>query len=155
MSRKLSYLASAVNHLPVHLVRIMRFQTPCGASFIQIERRDEDGYAIFDVMASIEGFAGRNRSVIFSGCAEFLSQLRDFDAKRHGMVTLTGTEEFQLSIATYDSAGHMRVDVRLCRHSHQAIPKMVVLKLEGGFVFDVEFANCLFRDLHELLHQCN
>jgi hypothetical protein len=70
----------------------MRFQTPDGSSFIQLERRDEDGYAIFDVTASIEGFSGRNKSVIFTGCTEFLRQLRAFDAKREGTVTLEGTE---------------------------------------------------------------
>jgi hypothetical protein len=93
----------------------MRIQTPDGSSFIQIDRRDEDGYAIFDVMASIEGFTGRNKSVIFTGCGEFLRQLRAFDAKRAGKVTLEGTEQCRLSIATFDGAGHMRVDVRLCR----------------------------------------
>jgi len=154
-SRELHSHASAVCHISVQLARIMRFQTPGGASFIEIERRDEDGYAIFDVAVSIEGFTGRNRSVIFNSCAEFLSQIRDFDAKRDGIVTLTGTEGFQLSISTYDAAGHMRVDVRLCRHTYQASPRTVALTLEGGFVFDVEFANSLFRDLHELLRDCS
>jgi hypothetical protein len=133
----------------------MRFQTPDGSSFIQIERRDEDGYAIFDVTASIEGFTGRNKSVIFTGCAGFLSQLRAFNAKRDGKVTLIGTEECQLSIATFDGAGHMRVDIHLCRYSYQAGPKTAVLTLEGGFVFDVEFANSLFREMHELLRDCD
>jgi hypothetical protein len=133
----------------------MRFQTPDGSSFIQLDRRDEDGYAIFDVTASIEGFTGRNKSVIFTGCTEFLRQLRAFDAKREGMVTLEGTEQCRLSIATFDGAGHMRVDVRLCRYSYQPGPRTTVLTLEGGFLFDVEFANSLFKDMHELLRDCS
>ena len=133
----------------------MRFQTPDGSSFIQLDRRDEDGYAIFDVTAVIEGFAGRNKGVIFTGSAEFLRQLRAFDAKREGTVTLEGTEQCRLSIATFDGAGHMRVDVRLCRYRYQPGPKTVVLTLEGGFVFDVEFANSLFKEMHELLRDCS
>lgn len=46
--------------LPLATSHVMRFQAPDGSSFIQLDRRDEDGYAIFDVTASIEGFAGRN-----------------------------------------------------------------------------------------------
>ena len=133
----------------------MRFQTPDGSSFIRIERRDEDGYAIFDVTASIEGFTGRNKGVMFTGCTEFLRQLRAFDAKREGTVTLEGTEQSRLTIATFDGAGHMRVDVRLCRYSYQPGPKTTVLTLEGGFVFDVEFANSLFKEMHELLRDCS
>jgi hypothetical protein len=133
----------------------MRFQTPDGSSFIQIDRRDEDGYAIFDVTAAIEGFTGRNKGVIFTRCTEFLRQLRGFDAKREGTVTLEGTEQNRLSIATFDGTGHMRVDVRLCRYSHQPGPKTTVLTLEGGFVFDVEFANSLFKEMHELLRDCS
>jgi hypothetical protein len=133
----------------------MRFQTPDGSSFIQLDRRDEDGYAIFDVTASIEGFTGRNKGVIFTGCTEFLRQLRAFDAKRKGTVTLEGTEQCRLSVATFDAAGHMRVDVRLCRYSYQPGPKTIVLTLEGGFVFDVEFANSLFKEMHELLRDCS
>ena len=133
----------------------MRFQSPDHSSFIEIERRDEDGYAIFDVTASIDGFIGRNRDVIFTGCTEFLRQLRAFDAKREGSVTLEGTEQCSLSIATYDYAGHMRVDVRLCRYRYQPGPKTTVLRLEGGFVFDVEFANEFFKEMHELLRDCS
>lgn len=133
----------------------MRFQTPDGSSFIQLDRRDEDGYAIFDVTASIEGFTGRNKGVIFTGCTEFLRQLRAFDAKRDGTVTLEGTEQCRLTIATFDGAGHMRVDVRLCRYSYQPGPKTTVLTLEGGFVFDVEFANSLFKEMHELFRDCS
>jgi hypothetical protein len=133
----------------------MRFQTPDGSSFIQLDRRDEDGYAIFDVTASIEGFAGRNNGVIFTECQEFLRQLHALDAKRDGAVTLEGTEQCRLSIATFDAAGHMRVDVRLCRYSYQPGPKTTVLTLEGGFVFDVEFANRLFKEMHELLRGCS
>jgi hypothetical protein len=133
----------------------MRFQTQDGSSFIQLDRREEDGYAIFDVTASLEGFAGRNKSVIFTGCTEFLRQLRGFDAKREGSVTLEGSEQFRLTIATFDAAGHMRVDVRLCRYSYQPGPKTTVLTLEGGFVFDVEFANSLFKEMHELLRGCS
>ena len=133
----------------------MRFQTPDGSSFIQLDRRDEDGYAIFDVTASIEGFAGRNNGVIFTGCTEFLRQLRAFDAKREGKVVLDGTEQCRLTIATFDGAGHMRVDVRLCRYSYQPGPRTTVLMLEGGFVFDVEFANSLFKEIHELLRDCS
>ena len=133
----------------------MRFQTPDGSSFVQLDRRDEDGCAIFDVTAVIEGFAGRNKCVIFTGCTEFLRQLRAFDAKREGAVTLEGTEQCRLSIATFDGAGHMRVDVRLCRYSYQPGAKTTVLMLEGGFVFDVEFANSLFKEMHELFRDCS
>lgn len=133
----------------------MRFQTPDGSSFIQLDRRDEDGYAIFDVTAVIEGFSGRNKGVIFTGCTEFLRQLRAFDAKREGTVTLEGTEQSRLTIATIDGAGHMRVDVRLCRYSYQPGPRTTILTLEGGFVFDVEFANSLFKEMHELLRDCS
>lgn len=133
----------------------MRFRATDSSSFIQIDRREEDGYAIFDVTASIEGFTGRNQSVIFNGCAEFLRQVRAFDAKRAGKVTLEGTEECWLSIGTFDGAGHMRVDIRLSRYSYQSGPRTTVLTLEGGFVFDVEFANSLFREMHELLRNCS
>ena len=133
----------------------MRFQTPDGSSFVQLDRRDEDGYAIFDFTASIEGFTGRNESVIFTRCQEFLRQLHAFDAKRNGAVTLEGTEQCRLSIATFDAAGHMRVEVRLCRNIYEHGPKTTVLTLEGGFVFDVEFANSLFKELHELLRDCS
>ena len=133
----------------------MRFQSLVDPSFIQIERRDEDGYASFAVTASIEGFTGNNPGVIFTGCKEFLRQLRAFDKHREGIVTLEGTEQCKLSIATFDNAGHMRVDIRLCRYSYQPATKTTVLTMEGGFVFDVEFANALFKELHELLRGCN
>jgi hypothetical protein len=60
-----------------------------------------------------------------------------------------------LTIATFDGAGHMRVDIRLCRYDYQPGPKTTVLTLEGGFVFDVEFANSLFKEMHELLRDCS
>ncbi|OAI43205.1 hypothetical protein AYO41_02555 [Verrucomicrobia bacterium SCGC AG-212-E04] len=133
----------------------MRFQTTDGLSYVQLDRRDDDGYAVFDVTAVIEEFAGRNKSVIFTGCTDFLRQLRAFDAKRAGTVTLEGTEQCRLSVATFDGAGHMRVDIRLCRYSYQPGPKTTILTLEGGFDFDVEFANSLFKQMHELLRDCS
>lgn len=133
----------------------MRFQSPDRLSFVQIDRRDEDGYAIFDVTASIEGFTGRNDGVIFTGCTEFLEQLRAFDEKRNGTVILKGTEECRLSITAFDATGHMRIDIRLCRYSYQPGPRTTVLTLEGGFVIDVEFANGLFKELRELLRECS
>jgi len=133
----------------------MQFQTPDGSSFIQLDRRDEDGYAIFDITASIEGFTGRNKAVIFNGCSEFLRQLRAFEAKREGAVILEGTEQCRLTIATFDGAGHMRVDIRLCRYCYQPGSKTTILMLEGGFVFDVEFANSLFKEMHVLLRDCS
>jgi hypothetical protein len=133
----------------------MRFQSSDGSSFIQIERRDEDGHAVFSIVASIEGFTGSNEGVLLTGCTEFLRQLRTVDAKREGVATLQGTENCSLSIAVFDNAGHMRVDLRLCRYSYQPGPRAAALTLEGGFDFDVEFANSLFRDLHALLRNCS
>ena len=147
--------SSSVSFAFGNFARALKLQAPDGSSFIQIERRDEDGYAIFDVGASIEGFTGSNKGVIFTGCAEFLRQLRAFDARRNGAVILSGTEQCRISISTFDGSGHMRVDIRLCRYSYQSGPKTVVLTLEGGFVFDVEFANSLFREMHELLRGCD
>lgn len=133
----------------------MRFQAPDGLSFIQLDKRVEDGYAIFDVTASIEEFTGRNKSVIFTGCADFLRKLDEFDRKREGAVILEGTGQCQLVLSTFDSAGHMRVDVRVCRVVYQHLGgKAMPLVLEGGFPFDAEFANQIFRDLRELLRDC-
>lgn len=132
----------------------MRLQSQDNLSFLEVERRDDDGYAIFNCTASIEGFSGKNDGIIFTGCAEFLRQLGAFDESRSGAITLEGTEQFRLSIAAFDNARHLRVDIRLCKYSYQPGPRTIILTLEGGFVFDVEFAHTIFRELRELLHDC-
>ena len=49
----------------------------------------------------------------------------------------------------------MRFDLRLCRYSYQRGPESRVLTLEGGFVFDAEFANGLFKEMHDMFRGCS
>jgi hypothetical protein len=129
----------------------MRISAYNDTAFIQLERRNEDGYDIFDVSAEQAGFSGRNQRVIMMGVSEFLQQLGKLEATRRGAVVLEGSEEFRLSVEVLDTSGHIWIGFRICRHVYQARDRTPVLTMEGGFEFDAEFVHYLIRDFRELL----
>jgi len=128
----------------------MKFQSLHDSSYVEIERWDNDGIPFFAVSVRIADFVGHNGCVLFNNCQEFLRQLRVLDATRSGKVTLTGTEEFQLSIKALDGVGHLGVEVQV--GDGHCWGTTVVLK--GGFGFDTSLANDLFHQLYEMLRGC-
>lgn len=137
---------------PAQAANTLRLSAHDGSAFIQLERRDIDGYAIFDIAAEIAEFKGRNHSVVLSKVADFLRQLDEFEISRRGTATLEGSEQFHLSIEALDTAGHIWVSYRLCRYVHTFSNRGTIpLTLEAGFGFEAEFTIRLVKEFHGLL----
>ena len=131
----------------------MRIASQDGASFIEIERRDESGYLLLDVTASLGQFRGSSRSHIIEDAPAFLRDLAAFEASRRGSIALRDDEHsFELRIKAYDRLGHLWVGLSL-RHGSSS-PRAENVEpnlLSGGFVFDADHALRLLEELRELL----
>lgn len=131
----------------------MRIASQDGTSFIELERRDEAGYVLIDVVASLGPFRGSSRSHIVEDGPGFLRDLSAFEAKRQGSIALRDDEQsFELRIKAYDRLGHLWVGLSL-RHgsSSPRAENVEPNRLSGGFVFDADHALRLFEELRELL----
>lgn len=122
------------------------------SAFIEFERREEDGYAIFDVRAELAGFRACNPGIILVRVPDFLCQLSEFERTRRGEAVIEGTEDFRLSIGALDTAGHIWTGFRISRQVyHLGGGRTLPLTLEGGFEYNSEFTNQLVRDFRVLL----
>ena len=133
----------------------MRITSQDGTSFIELERRDEGGFLVLAVHASIAEFTARNRSTIIADASSFLRDMAAFEARRTGAIALRGDEQdFELRLRAYDRTGHLWVGVSIARRSSSPRGENVEpLQFSGGFVYNAEYASQLFADLHALLRQ--
>lgn len=131
----------------------MRIASQDRATYIDLERREESGYLLLDVTASLGEFRGSSRSHIIEDAPGFLRELAAFEANRKGMIALRDDEgQFELRIMAYDKLGHLWVGLSL-RHGSTS-PRAENVEpnlLSGGFVFDADHALRLFAELRELL----
>ncbi len=122
-----------------------------GPSYIEFERREDGGFPVVDVSTSFDEFSGRYQGVALSSVKDYLRRLEEFDEKRSGSVILEGGEDFQFRIEASDKRGHLQVGIRLCHY--RCGTNLPPSRLEGGFEFEVEYANQLFQDLHRFLEE--
>lgn len=131
----------------------MRIESQDRSCFIELERREEAGYLLLDVAATLGQFRGSSRSHIVPDGPGFLRELAAFEASRKGMIALRDDEgQFELRIKAYDKLGHLWVGLSL-RHGSTS-PRAENVEpnlLSGGFVFDADHALRLFAELRELL----
>ena len=129
----------------------MRISTYNDLGFVQFDRRDEDGFVIFDVSAGMAEFTGRNQGIILLDVPEFLKRLAEFEVTRLGKVTLEGSEDFSFWVEAFDRAGHVGIGFRLRRYVYTGCKKALPLTFEGGFEFDAGSTLELVRNFRELL----
>jgi hypothetical protein len=125
----------------------MRIESEDRRSSILLDRRDESGFLVLSVEASISDFTARSRSIIIEHAASFLRQLDGLEATRQGEALLQGIEDgFELRLRTLNSTGHLWIGIRMTRRDNPE-----PLQFSGGFPIDSDHSVTLFAGLRQLL----
>jgi hypothetical protein len=125
-------------------------------ALIRIERHDSEQFVDYAVTASLRGESVANSSVVLLHPQEFVHALRQFEITRSGTATLTGSEDFSLTVEPDGKMGHAWIDFHLARRlyafSHQSgRGRTGQISLSGSFPVSGEFVRQLVQDFAELL----
>ena len=121
----------------------MKIQSSIGNSFIEFDDYSYDGGLYFIVKAKLENFTGENNDIAPLNVVEFVRDLDAFIMDRSLNPTLKGSDGFELSLKSYNSAGHPWVSVKVCdygardnEYNHEPL-----ICLQGEFEINHEYLN--------------
>jgi hypothetical protein len=122
--------------------------------FVAVAGQEHRGY--FHVSASSDGYSLTNTRVFLENTSAFIKDCEAFERSRKGTVVLTGTEDFQFSIAPDGGSGAIWVAVVLNKYfvaggdrtGHAHSGKM---SLEIGFSVAGEHVGTSVQEFRELL----
>ena len=103
-------------------------------------------------------FRGYNKDIWFKLdlLKDFIDNLKILEKTRKGWLLLESMspEEFQIKIESYDLSGHMVLNYKISKYTHQ-IPKTNIISLTGGFELDVSYLINIISDFTNLANEQN
>jgi hypothetical protein len=123
--------------------------------WLQFERHDYDRFTEYAVTACLDGEQLTNDEVCIGDIDQFLRDLALFETRRSGKASLSGTDDFSITVEPDGHSGHAWVTFalskRLRAHSHQSGRlRDGVASIRGSFTVHGEFIAQMLRDFTEL-----
>ena len=118
---------------------------------ISLIARPEISEASFDVTTSFRGYIVGETSVTLFEVERFVEELVELERTRTGEARLTGTYDFELSIAPFEHRGDALVRFSLENVLSTASGRAGSCKIQGDFVIDAEWLPKTVQDLCAVL----
>lgn len=137
-----------------HSMRVTIYSTD-KQDWLRFQRRNYEQFTEYSVTAHLSGEQLTNDEVCIGRIDEFLHDLSLFEARRTGTASLSGTEDFSVTVTPDGHSGHAWITFvlskRLRTHSHQS-GRLAdgVASIRGSFPVPGEFITQMFHDFTQL-----